>query len=113
MKEETMIVDGKEYVIRIGRNDKENWNLIDDSNQYDMWFHLDDNPSPHVVLACKNDVTGIYPKQLIFKCACLCKNYSKFSNVKKIKVIYTHIKNITKSDTIGSVYTKKLEKITV
>ena len=35
------------YTIKIGRNEKENDELIRKSDKNDLWFHLEDNPSPH------------------------------------------------------------------
>src|SRR5437016_4944551 len=94
----------------IGENAQDNWDLITASNQNDLWFHLQDHPSPHVVLkmpTVKNAEKKI-SKQSIIHCAVECKNYSKFKDDRnKISIIYTEIKNITKGDKPGSVITKK------
>ena len=49
----TKIFDNKlnqEFDIIIGKNAKENWDIIDNYSQSDIWFHLDNFPSCHVIL---------------------------------------------------------------
>ena len=94
-----------EFEIIIGQSAEENWKIIDDSEQNDIWFHLDDFPSSHVILKTKNKNIKEFNKQTFIHCGNLCKFHSKYSNLKNISVIYTKIKNITKADTVGSVTT--------
>jgi predicted ribosome quality control (RQC) complex YloA/Tae2 family protein len=103
------------FEIIVGRNAKENWNLIDNSEKEDLWFHIDDKPSCHVFIK-KSLNCNIIPMSIIIRGAQLCKEYSKYKNDKKIKIIYTKINNIKKSKEIGSVIilnNKKLEIITI
>lgn len=112
-----------EYIIKIGQNQDENWDLISSSKQEDIWFHLgDDMASPHVILEMpkqdKNKSTKVGEKNkihpaIIFKCSVLCKENSKFKNQKLVSVIYTEIKNVTKAERVGSVYTKKTKQLKV
>jgi len=98
--------------VKIGQNAQENWDIISNSSQNDIWFHLGCNlSSPHVVL--KNPNRLKIPKRILSECAILCKNNSKYNNIKKIAVIYTEIKNVTKGDTVGSVHTKKTNEIII
>ena len=39
---------------KIGESAQENWDIIKESNQNDLWFHIDKLPSCHVVLSTKN-----------------------------------------------------------
>jgi predicted ribosome quality control (RQC) complex YloA/Tae2 family protein len=99
------------FIITIGRNAIENWNIIDKAHSSDMWFHLMDYPSSHVIIhSCDNT---IIPPNLIYKAACLCKKHSKLNKVNNVQVIYTTIENVTKSTEIGSVTTKKTKIIKV
>ena len=105
----TYIDEQTEINILIGENAQENWDLIDDASQSEIWFHLDSFSSPHVVIKHSNP-----PKYLIKQAANLCKMNSKYSNFKNLKVIYTTIKNIKKDSEIGSVTIKgKVNKITI
>lgn len=100
------------FIVLVGKNAQENWNIIEKSSQNDIWFHLGSElPSPHVVLQVP-DNTKI-PKMIILQCANICKLNSKYCNIKKVPIIYTQIKNIRKADKIGSVYTNKTTTIII
>lgn len=93
-----------ELIIHVGENAKENYRLIDISNKNDLWFHLKDVPSPHVVIHChKYKLLDIETIRYVGE---LCKENSKYSDNDSIEVIYTEIKNIKKTENIGTVITK-------
>lgn len=99
----------EELIYFVGESAQDNWDLIDASDPNDYWFHLKDHPSSHIVLKThriKNYEKNI-SKQSILHCAAECKKRSKLKDLKNISIIYTQIKNVTKADKIGSVYTKK------
>jgi len=115
MKEE-IILDRKsdvELTYWIGENANDNWTCIDKANQNDIWFHLADHPSAHVILRLSQEdklTVKRIAKQTLIHCAQQCKLHSKFADISaknKMKVIYTEIKNVTKADKPGSVFTKK------
>ena len=119
MKEYPVIIDNRNFIIRVGQNAKENWNLIDCADDFDLWFHLDDYPSGHVIIkeilnkkvvsTLKDDFFG-YPRELIHIGSQYCKTQSKFSN-SKVTVVYTTINNVKKGKDIGSVFIKKSKYI--
>ena len=43
-------IDNYEYDIIIGQKDLENWQIIDESDEFDLWFHIDNLPSSHVII---------------------------------------------------------------
>lgn len=99
-----------EYTIKIGSNAKENWDLIDNSYPEDLWFHLDEYPSAHVVISQKtNNLDNIfYPNQIISLGSSYCKSYSKYGkNLYKAKIVYTQIKNLKKGKKVGEVIISK------
>lgn len=111
MLTESIEHNGVTYIVRIGQSAQENWDLIDDSSQNDIWFHLSKFPSPHVVLQNPENISiKKIPKQLIVKCADLCKYHNKYSSM-TVTIIYTEIKNVTKADKVGAVHTKKTVEI--
>lgn len=115
MYKEEFKSDDLMYKIIVGRNSKENWGLIDISEKQDLWFHVEDKPSCHVFIV-KPFNCDLIPKDVIIKAAQLCKFYSKYKNDKKVKIIYTEIRNIKKGKDCGSVSIinlKKLENITI
>jgi predicted ribosome quality control (RQC) complex YloA/Tae2 family protein len=93
------------YRIRAGETAQENWDLINDSSQNDVWFHVDGSPSCHVVVEVGDKKKGPH-KSVINYCAQLCKEGSKLKANKNVKIIYTEIKNVKKSDKPGAVTTK-------
>lgn len=104
------------YTIQVGSNAKENWTLIDNSHPDDLWFHLDDYASAHVVIS--QDINSqeeiFYPNQIIGLAANYCKSNSKNGkNLHKVKIVYTEIKNLKKGKEVGSVYISKPNYITI
>lgn len=90
--------------IKIGQNAIDNDNIISEAKEADIWFHLKTFPSCHVIIECSNE----YPINLtmIIHCANLVKQNTKYKNVPNVKVNYTPIKNIHKTDTPGLVIIK-------
>ena len=102
MKMETF----EEKIIKIGQSAKENWDLIDNSNQNYIWLHLDSFPSCHVVIEDENP-----SNELLLEGARLCKEYTKYRNLKNLKICYTTISNLKKGNEIGSVSYKSNRKV--
>uniref|UniRef100_A0A6C0IVB4 NFACT RNA-binding domain-containing protein n=1 Tax=viral metagenome TaxID=1070528 RepID=A0A6C0IVB4_9ZZZZ len=94
----TLYIDN--YTYRIGANAKENDQLIESSDKLDTWFHLDDLPSCHGIINCPIDKLS---KQIIYLCAINIKKNSKFKKICNVKVVYTQIENIKKTDKLGEV----------
>lgn len=94
-------IEDENINIYVGENAQDNWDLLDNSNQNSTWMHLSKFSSPYVIIDSKDP-----SKKIINYGACLCKQHSKYNNLKKIKVIYTNVKNVTKADKIGSVIIK-------
>jgi predicted ribosome quality control (RQC) complex YloA/Tae2 family protein len=87
--------------IKIGQNAVENTMIISDSTQTDMWFHLADFPSCHLII--ENSTKYPISTQMIQYCAEKVKENTKYKNIPKVKVNYTSIKNVHKTKTPGLV----------
>jgi predicted ribosome quality control (RQC) complex YloA/Tae2 family protein len=87
-----------DVVYRVGRNAKDNTQLIKDSDPEWLWFHLDKFPSCHVV-ACFAGLNGF----VISKAASLVKEHSKYK-FKNIGVNYCKISNLLHGVESGSVH---------
>ncbi len=115
MKLQTHKIGDQVFDIFVGTNSKENWEIIDGSGPDDLWFHVEDLPSGHVIIreqfnkSCNFD--PIYPNQIISIAANLCKCQSKYKDRTKLKIIYTQISNIKKGKEIGSVLVSKSQYI--
>jgi hypothetical protein len=94
-------------IFYLGENAKDNWNLLNKDKNF-IWFHLNSFPSGHCI-AETYDIN----KKIINYGAMLVKNNSKYKNMKNIKVIYTQLKNITKSTNIGEVNIKRKCKFVI
>ena len=114
MKTENFVFNNVEYVINIGQNKTENWELIDSSEETDIWFHIEDNPSCHVIVKNINSVKiRDIPQQVIKRSAYLCKINSslKIRQMSKCNVIYTPILEVKKTDIVGQVSVIKYKTI--
>ncbi|VBB17881.1 protein of unknown function DUF814 [Yasminevirus sp. GU-2018] len=100
------------YKIRVGESAQENWDLIDASNQNDVWFHVEGHPSCHVVLSLEDRKKKPH-KSVINYCASLCKEGSKLKDSRNTVIIYTEIKNVKKADKPGAVYTKQTKTVKI
>lgn len=102
MKTEIFNYNNTTYTIIIGKNKNENWSVIDDASGRDLWFHIAEIPSCHVIL--KNDEKlRFVPRQVIKHCAYLCKINSSAKTLSKCDVIYASISNVKKTDIVGQV----------
>ena len=96
-----LTIEYEKITYKLGRNAKENFALIDDAQDADpdyWWFHLEGHPSGHCVIY-NAEITG----EMITFAADLVKQYSKLKDTKKVKIVYTQIKNVKKTKTIGQV----------
>lgn len=100
-KEDTTFPNNK---IRIGQNAQENDNIIKESKETDVWFHISELPSCHVIIEASTE----YPitKQMIYYCANLVKENTKYKNIPKLKINYTTIKNVSRTKIPGKVILK-------
>lgn len=92
-------------IYKIGENAKENNELLDLNPNY-TWFHLKSFPSCHVILEKLNP-----NKDDIYIGGNLCLKNTKYKNLKNIKIYYTLLNNITRTNKIGSVCFKKKKKV--
>ena len=103
---ETFMSCGVNYTIRIGQNKNENWKLLDISEPDNIWFHLADAPSPYVVLATNKDICEI-PKNVLYRCAILCKTRSSSKKENNSLINYTYIRNVHKGTHTGEAIIEK------
>jgi predicted ribosome quality control (RQC) complex YloA/Tae2 family protein len=122
----------KKIVYKIGKDAQNNFELIDEADKNDLWFHLKDVSSCHVIACLKNiqyttrddELPNCYDldfdsldkkekQQIITQGALLCKQFSKLKSTKNVEVIYTKIEDVYKTDIAGSVLTYKIKVIVV
>ena len=119
-------------VFKVGKDAANNHQIIDESHKNDLWFHINNKPSCHVIARLQNirfttqdnDLPNYYDihfdtlenkqkQQIIKQGALICKQFSKFKSEKNVEVVYTKIENVVKTEIIGSVLASKSKIIIV
>lgn len=90
----------KEYTILIGENAKDNTELVKMSDPNDIWFHLEKESSPHVILK-SNFSNEIFEQEYLKQVA--SKLYKYKNNYNLDNAIYTQVKNVKLTKTPGLV----------
>ena len=108
-----MIVEEfQNYELRLGKNKKENDQLITDASDNDYWVHISNYPSGHCIIANPENIK--IDKKILKRACCLVKQHSKYSSIKKLKFDITQIKYIEKTHILGQVIVSKfLKQITI
>ena len=94
---------------KIGQNAVENWKIFDNSKSSYLFFHLSSFPSCYVILECEEEWK--YDLSIIKEVAELCKNNTKYKNLRDIKVDYTQCGNIEKGEVVGEIIYKSNKKV--
>jgi predicted ribosome quality control (RQC) complex YloA/Tae2 family protein len=111
MKTEVFVHENTNYNIIIGKNATDNTKIVKNASPSDVWFHVLDKPSCHVILVNEHKINAI-PRQVIKRCAYLCKiNSSSSSKSTKCPIIYTSIDNVKCTDIDGQVTTSSNKTI--
>lgn len=100
------ILNYDDYVCKVGENAKENWELLDNSTENNIFLHLSSFPSGYVIIN-SNHLTI----DMIYIGALLCKNNTKYRNVPNIKVDYCRCSNLVKGDNVGEVIFKSKRQV--
>jgi predicted ribosome quality control (RQC) complex YloA/Tae2 family protein len=94
--------------VKYGKNAAENWRIYEVADEEDMWFHVDDDPSAHVILedpyTCEDEAFHV--------CARLCvERTPKLRERDNVKVIYTKIGNLKKGKCIGELMIQNMDLV--
>ncbi len=88
----------------IGRSQQENHSVLDDKKPTDLWFHLADTSSCHVVACLPDDCDRKLRGAILRRGAALCKQYTaKVASQRGVPVTYTAVANVTKDVVPGRV----------
>ena len=112
MKTELFNYNNTIYTIIIGKNKNENWAIIDDASGTDLWFHISEIPSCHVILKNDEKINSV-PRQVIKRCAYLCKINSSAKTMSKCDVIYASVSNVKKTSVVGQVTVTQSKTVSV
>jgi predicted ribosome quality control (RQC) complex YloA/Tae2 family protein len=106
---------GNSIEYSIGKNAQHNFDIIDRADEHDIWFHINGDSSCHVIAHLPTDIllSKKQLKQIITQGAVICKSNSRHKSGKNIPIVYTHIKHVKKTDTIGTVTTENAKVISI
>lgn len=96
---------GIEIDFIVGQSAKENHALIDAADPNDLWFHIADKPSCHVIakLPVGVSINKHILQKIVRQGATVILQQSRSGSGSKDRVEWTRIKNVTKLDRPGSV----------
>ena len=89
----------------VGQNAKDNFDIIDQSGPDDIWFHINQASSCHVVatIPSENKYDKKQLKKIVIQGAMLCKQNSRYKSDHNISIMYTKIQHIKKTVNVGAV----------
>lgn len=97
----------------IGKNAKENFEIIDEAEPHHIWFHIQGHSSCHVIAKLEEELDKKDLRYVIKQGAVLCKQYSKQNNQKNVAIIYSYVENVSKSEPVGTVIVKNEKTINI
>ena len=104
----------KEVQFTIGQDAEDNFTIIDNSEPNDIWFHLADESSAHVIAKIPDiKLDKKQKRQIITQGAVICKENSKSKSKKGVSIIYAEIQNVSKSTPIGTVIVNNKKTIVI
>ena len=93
--------------------EKENFEIIDNAHGHHLWFHVEGEPSGHVIAEIPETLDRKNIKYILKQGAVLCKQHSKFKSAKNVDIVYTRVDQIQKTDKIGSVLAQNTKIVTI
>lgn len=95
-----------DYVI--GKSAEENTHLVQTAAELDVWFHVSNLPSAHLILHNPEGTTlkDLRKQGTIYQMALELKKSSKYRKMNNVTIVYDYCKNITTLDTPGKVQCK-------
>jgi predicted ribosome quality control (RQC) complex YloA/Tae2 family protein len=90
----------------VGKNAQENFDIIEEAEPHDIWFHVEGMPSCHVIAKVARDFNKKELAPIIKQGCLLCKIQSKYANIQKLPIVYTKVKDVEKLERVGSVALK-------
>lgn len=91
----------------IGGNAKENHKILLDATMTSWWFHIQGQPSAHVIAQIPPDISAKLDKKqlkkILIQGAVITKQVSKFASTKNVPIIYSRVDDVTPTMYAGEV----------
>jgi len=109
---EIIILNDRKYRILIGKNAIGNDLIISMSNPTDVWIHFSEISGPHLIIQKIDNIDNFdkIDKKNLKQISLLLYKYKKKAP-QSSKIIYTQIKNIEKTNILGTVIPKTYKKL--
>jgi hypothetical protein len=101
-----------DVIYEVGECAEENFEILDNAAETteDMWFHVQGFSSCHVIAKIHNmKLEKKHLRQIITQGCMLAKQYSRYSYMSNLVVIFTRVKNVRKTDIVGRVVSKEVK----
>jgi predicted ribosome quality control (RQC) complex YloA/Tae2 family protein len=82
----------------MGCNAKENWKLLDEADEDDVWVHLHDYTSAYIFI--RNKTRGVSMEDIAYG-GKLIQQHSKHRNRKNLKMCYLEARHVSKGKITG------------
>ena len=91
----------------LGQNAQENWDILEKAQKINpnyIWFHLNSFPSGYVIMySTINELNDTSLNNCLTYGANLCKIHSKYKNYNDLKICYTSLKKLKKTQKVGEI----------
>lgn len=91
--------------IIVGKNAKDNWRILEEACEDDLWFHVKDESSAYVII--ENDYKTKITDEDIQEAAEICKKHSKLRDKKRVHINWLPVKYVKKGKMVGEAILKK------
>jgi hypothetical protein len=95
------------FSYKLGQSAEENWCLLDEAKDNNIFFHLSSFPSGYVILSYDGKLTT----EILRIGAEICKKNTKYRNIRDLKVDFCYVDNLYKGEKVGEVYFKSNRKV--
>lgn len=82
----------------MGSNAKENWKLLDEADEDDIWVHLHNHTSAYIFIRNKN--RGVSIEDIMYG-GKLIQQHSKHRNMKNVQMCYLEARYVSKGKITG------------
>lgn len=82
----------------MGSNAKENWKLLDEADEDDIWVHLHNHTSAYIFIRNKN--RGVNIEDIMYG-GKLIQQHSKHRNMKNVQMCYLEARYVSKGKITG------------
>jgi predicted ribosome quality control (RQC) complex YloA/Tae2 family protein len=107
MKTITRYIDAikGEIEYQVGGNAKENHQILKDATMSSWWFHIQGQPSAHVIAVIPADleIDKKQLKKILVQGAVITKQVSRFASHKEVPIIYCRVDDVTPTEYTGEV----------